>query len=547
MLGTNMIVRDNYIHDNERAGIGAYNISGAVVEHNELAANNQSRTNPFTATGSGAGIKIFQVDNITISDNYVHDNVTSPGIWVDGGSKSTKIEGNFVSNNDGPGVLVELDYGSLVQGNLIENNNDPSLFGFKGGGIYIQNSSNADVSGNIMRGNLGGVWVYESDRGSGPLGPYVVSNDAVHDNIIQLASGDNGMGGTVQSGDVRWYANEYFLSGSSSLIASGGTKSVAQWQGAGFDTSSSGSTFSTGSLPSNPSTDSSSEVVGLPPEQTTGSGSTAPVVQPTDSGNTTPVVQTVGSGSDSLVLKISQDYYQGNAQYTVSVDGQQIGGTLTAGAIAGSGQDDTLTVKGNWAAGSHTVQVSFVNDLAGASPGQDRNLHIDGVSFAGTALANGTDLLYSNGAADFSFSKAATGGTSSGTGGTGSTPMVQTIGSGTDSLVLKISQDYYLGNAQYTVSVDGKQIGGTLTAGAIAGSGQDDTLTVKGNWAAGSHTVQVNFVNDLADALPGQDRNLHIDGVSFAGTALANGTELLYSNGAADFSFSKAAADMLFV
>ncbi|WP_431266726.1 beta strand repeat-containing protein [Dankookia sp. P2] len=326
----------------------------------------------------------------------------------------------------------------------------------------------------------------------------------MHDNIIQLSAGTNGTGGSVQASDVKWYANTYYLSGSAQL-SNGGTVSVSQWQSAGLDTTASGTTFNSGSMPSDPST-----------------GST---------GGATPVVQTIGSGTDSLILKVSQDYYLGNAQYTVAVDGQQIGGTLTAGAIAGSGQDDLLTVKGNWAAGSHAVTVSFVNDLAGASAGQDRNLHVDGVSFAGTALANGTAVLYSNGSSNFAFTKAAT----------ATTPVVQTIGSGTDSLILKVSQDYYLGSAQYTVAVDGQQIGGTLTAGAIAGSGQDDLLTVKGNWAAGSHAVTVSFVNDLAGASAGQDRNLHVDGVSFAGTALANGTAVLYSNGSSNFAFTKAA------
>ncbi|SFL49006.1 calcium-binding protein, partial [Methylobacterium pseudosasicola] len=40
----------------------------------------------------------------------------------------------------------------------------------------------------------------------------------------------------------------------------------------------------------------------------------------------------IGTGSDQLVLRISQDAYQGDAQYTVSVDGKQIGGVLTAHA-----------------------------------------------------------------------------------------------------------------------------------------------------------------------------------------------------------------------
>ena len=50
-------------------------------------------------------------------------------------------------------------------------------------------------------------------------------------------------------------------------------------------------------------------------------------VPATTSTTPTPVNTTVGSGSGNLVLKISEDAYQGDARYMVSVDGQQISGT----------------------------------------------------------------------------------------------------------------------------------------------------------------------------------------------------------------------------
>ena len=256
-----------------------------------------------------------------------------------------------------------------------------------------------------------------------------------------------------------------------------------------------------------------------------------PVVVPTPA---TPVTTTIGSGSDSLVLRISQDAYQGSAQYTVSVDGKQIGGTLTAGASHAAGQDDTITVKGDWAAGSHKVTVTFLNDAFGGSSATDRNLHVDGISFNGKAIAAGTADLNANGPVDFSFAKAAP--------VVNTTPVTQTIGSGNDALVLKISQDAYLTGAQYTVSVDGKQVGGTLTAGASHAAGQDDTITVKGDWAAGSHKVTVNFLNDAFGGSSATDRNLHVDGISFNGKAIAAGTADLNANGPVDFSFSQVAS-----
>ncbi|MFC7542855.1 carbohydrate-binding domain-containing protein [Siccirubricoccus deserti] len=107
------------------------------------------------------------------------------------------------------------------------------------------------------------------------------------------------------------------------------------------------------------------------------------------------------------MLKISQDAWQGNATYTISVDGKQVDGTLTAGASHAAGLNDVITVKGNWGAGAHKVTVNFTNDAYGGSSAADRNLHVDGITFNGVELAGSSADLYSNGPADFAFSKAA--------------------------------------------------------------------------------------------------------------------------------------------
>jgi hypothetical protein len=210
--------------------------------------------------------------------------------------------------------------------------------------------------------------------------------------------------------------------------------------------------------------------------------------------------QTVGNGPDSLVLRISQDAYRGSAQYTVRVDGAPIGGTLTADALHSSGQSDMVTVLGNWAAGNHTVQVDFLNDAWDGTAATDRNLYVDGATYNGAAVGGAARTLLSSGPASFGFSDAggttapsptpttpapttpapttpapttpATGGSGGGGGATSAT-----VGSGSDTLVLRISQDAYQGSAQYTVRVDGVQIGGTLTAQAAHGGGQSDTVT----------------------------------------------------------------------
>ena len=263
-------------------------------------------------------------------------------------------------------------------------------------------------------------------------------------------------------------------------------------------------------------------------------------------GTTTPTpasaATTVGSGADKLVLKISEDAYQGDAQYTVAVDGQQVGGTLTAHASHALGQDDLLTVLGSWSAGNHAVAVNFLNDAYGGSQSTDRNLYVDGATIDGAAVPNGTVPLYSNGAQGFSFQEVGTTPTSASSAAPSPASVATTVGSGADKLVLKISEDAYQGDAQYTVAVDGQQVGGTLTAHASHAAGQDDSLTVLGNWGAGNHAVSVNFLNDAYGGTQSTDRNLYVDGATFDGAAVQNSTVPLSSNGAQGFSFQKAGA-----
>jgi len=106
-----------------------------------------------------------------------------------------------------------------------------------------------------------------------------------------------------------------------------------------------------------------------------------------------------------------------------------------------------------------------------------------------------------------------------------------TIDIGPDSLVLQVSEDAYKGDAQFTVSVDGKQMGGTQTALASHAAGADQTFTVEGSFGVNQHSVGVNFLNDAYDGTPQTDCNLYVDAASYDGTTAAPGTLKLFSGG----------------
>ncbi len=280
---------------------------------------------------------------------------------------------------------------------------------------------------------------------------------------------------------------------------------------------------------------------------------TPPVVTPPAG---TPTI-TLGSGPDTLALAINEDAYLGNAQFTVSVNGTQIGGTQTTTAIAGNGQSQTFDVLGTFSGTSNTATVNFLNDAWAGTPQTDRNLYVTGATINGTSIAGAVLNEYGPGPQSFSFQNP-------------NTPVVTppvvtppvvtppvvtppvvtppvvtppagtptiTLGSGPDTLALAINEDYYLGNAQFTVSVNGTQIGGTQTTTAIAGNGQSQTFDVQGTFSGASNTATVNFLNDAWAGTPQTDRNLYVTGATIDGTAIAGAVLNEHGSGPQSFSF----------
>jgi Ca2+-binding RTX toxin-like protein len=361
---------------------------------------------------------------------------------------------------------------------------------------------------------------------------------------------------------------------------------------------------------------------------------------------------TLGSGNDTLVLKLSQDFYLASAQYVVRINDVQVGGTQVAGALRTSGTHDTLTIRGDWGA-SVKLSVFFLNDQAALGVG-DRNLYVSKVTlngidqkvdvamyhtgvrdFAigkpivvvpdpqlayvgeGTTAANtmvgsgaadiitggrGNDVLTGGAGADtFIFSRGdgadritdfasgadrillkgvdpatlkASLATIGGVAGTTITygtadsiflagvtglkagdlvfsgvpapaapaagAVSHSFGSGKDTLVLKVAQDFWMGAAKYAVLVNGVQVGGTLTASALRTSGTADTVTINGDWGS-TLKLTVRFLNDFGST--GGDRNLYLLGTSLNGTDLKV-TAPFYHTGGRDFTLTKPAVGL---
>jgi hypothetical protein len=104
-----------------------------------------------------------------------------------------------------------------------------------------------------------------------------------------------------------------------------------------------------------------------------------------------------------MAIQVSEDAWNGNAQFTISVDGKQIGGTQTATASHSAGQTQTFNVLGTVTAGKHTATINFLNAANGGSSSTERSLYVTGATIDNSVVSAATLAEHSNGAQSFSF------------------------------------------------------------------------------------------------------------------------------------------------
>ena len=263
-----------------------------------------------------------------------------------------------------------------------------------------------------------------------------------------------------------------------------------------------------------------------------------PISSP-DGANTTPVLvpptpatpKAIGAGPDTLILQMSEDAYQGDAQFTVTVDGTQIGGTQTTTGNHSQGQTQAFTVHGRFRTLKHTVTVNFLNDANG--PLGDRNLYVTGASVNGTPITNVNLALLGDGPQSFNFWDAATAPVSYGT--------------GPDTFVFGISQLPVSQNAHYSIYVDGKLLVSRIAAPALRSYGQSQVVKLAGNFGPTSHTVEVSVVNTPAAGATGSPTSLSIDSLSYDGVVVPNSAAIVASPGAVQLQTPVQQADTLTV
>jgi hypothetical protein len=212
---------------------------------------------------------------------------------------------------------------------------------------------------------------------------------------------------------------------------------------------------------------------------------------------------------------MSEDYKNGDAQFTVSVNGQQVGGNYQTNALHSSGDSGTVSLTGNWGSGVNDVEVSFINHTYG------RNLYVNSISENGVTAAGTSAAFPLNGSDNF-----AVGGTTA----TESGPA--------DTLNLNLSEDAWKGNAEFVLYIDGKAVTTPQVVTALHEANATQGFSFTGNFGAGTHTIGVGFVNDAYGGSASEDRNLYINGITVNGSDVFSGVKEEDRNGISTFTFA---------
>jgi len=130
----------------------------------------------FDGCGCSGGGKFWQAQNVTVRDNYVHDNY-SVGIWADTNNDGFDIGGNYFSANYAEALIYEISYNALIKGNTFTDNawgTGAADSGFTDSAVYISESggdsrvpnsfgySTLAIEGNTFIDNWGGVVLWEN-------------------------------------------------------------------------------------------------------------------------------------------------------------------------------------------------------------------------------------------------------------------------------------------------------------------------------------------------------------------------------------------------
>jgi hypothetical protein len=209
------------------------------------------------------------------------------------------------------------------------------------------------------------------------------------------------------------------------------------------------------------------------------------------------------------------------AHFNLVADGTVIGSATVASTSTQTYSFRTALAGGGTAA--HDIQVRFDNDAV--INGQDRNLYLQSIAVDGqtTQATDRSEVYHATGTATSGYGPGdiASSGNMYWQGTAEFQLPAKSATPPGDTLTLHLSEDAWAGDAQFSVSLDGRQLGTGQAVTALHGAGQVQDFTYTGSFGIGPHDLAVTFLNDAYGGSPSTDRNLYVNGADYnAGQSL---------------------------
>lgn len=165
-LGDGTVAAHNCLARNGQYGFSAVEPDGVrrvVLRHNEVVGNNtddwEERAPGCGCTGGG---KFWDTRGALVLDNWIHDN-DGAGIWADTNNTGFVIEGNYIEDNYSQGVIYETSYNARIVGNTFLRNGlgeGPGCDCFPVAALYLSESGSDRRAGE----RFGRVFVVARNR-----------------------------------------------------------------------------------------------------------------------------------------------------------------------------------------------------------------------------------------------------------------------------------------------------------------------------------------------------------------------------------------------
>jgi hypothetical protein len=231
-------------------------------------------------------------------------------------------------------------------------------------------------------------------------------------------------------------------------------------------------------------------------------------------------------GRSVIRVGLSQDAYEGNAQFQIMLNGKPLGEVLESSGSRSNGDIHYVEYVVDVPVGENDITVRFLNDHFGGRADRDRNLYVESIEVNGESVGE-AEALFWNRDASFRFKQAAAPQPAQSeqvapppVPNVPSPPAATTLGTGPDTLRLALSADVWNGAPEYVLYVNGALLGGRQSVGAERALGDMSYIDVRGAFNGGANELLVRFLNDAWGGTPDTDRNLYVEAVALNGVDL---------------------------